>query len=209
VCLLIGYEVLNGGLIGADAAMLTGGSDGADAATLIGGLVGADAATLNNSSDYDNFKTDTYFISSMMIVAVLTTIGALQLLMYMMDILKALRTLIRHSWRKRNQLSRLEVEPAPEVGADIQQADDGADAQLRHRGGGGHAKFIGITDVNTIRNRNGRPRTHDKKMHNDIHCRALLASQSPLTGIIKVSLSPDGLCRCCHSEEERQTAATQ
>ena len=90
------------------------------------------------------------------------------------------------------QLARLQVPQA-----------DGA--QLRQRVQQGR-KYVGVTEDNTIRNRNNQPRVFDKKLHKTTQCGRLRNSESPLTGILEISLAPQGLCRCCHTQEELDAA---
>ena len=70
---------------------------------------------------------------------------------------------------------------------------------VRLRGGEHRTKkFVGVTEVNTIRGAGNRVRHFEKKLHANSQCRGLTQPESPLIAVLEVYACADGNCLLCH-----------
>ena len=154
------------------------------------------------AADIDS-ETLSWFCTGVLMVAGLSFLGLIQLGVYVRGCFRALRTIL-HARTQEPEADPVALDNAEgNVDNDQGENQDDAEPQVneairlrtqRQR----NKKMIGVTDVNTIRGRNGNPRAHVKQTHQNGGCIHLLQSQSPLIALLEVDISEAGLCRTCH-----------
>ena len=152
----------------------------------------------------ESFEEGTYYYTFGAMILGLMMLGSIQMFNYIWKSIKIIKKIIRNSWADAMR------EGAADVVADIDvptpaEIDVPPPPVPRVRREPRGVKFLGVTDVNTIKDSRNRPRTHTKKLHSSKSCRGLTSSTSPLTGILEVEISIEGLCRHCHDGDALAT----
>jgi len=144
-----------------------------------------------------SFDEGKWVWSFMALVGGLAALGMVNLGLYVMKIMKALRFIIGEKWH-----ARLEQAVEVEGAAGEVQGDAGIRGEIEVQAELGRAderrvKFAGITEANIATARRSRRSTLHKKLHLSKNCSQL----HDAVAFIEVNIGTEGVCRTCLREQ--------